>query len=192
MRFICLLVLFVGLHFKADAAPPPLASLFGGGFSLVDQDNQVRTDKDFRGQYMLIYFGYTFCPDVCPTSLGILADSYDALDKSVKDRIQPLFISLDPARDTPAVIKPYVKAFHPDFIGLTGTVAQLKEATKAYRVHWRKFVPEGSDPEKDYAVDHSSLTYLIGPDGNFLTLFPHGSRQEFMVSTINKYLSENK
>jgi protein SCO1 len=143
----------------------PAGLTVGGPFSLVDGDARPVTDKTWRGKYMLVYFGYTYCPDVCPTTLTALADALDKLGANA-DRIQPLFITVDPKRDTPAVVKQYAAAFGPRFMGLTGTPEQVAAAAKAYRVYYAEH-RTGPGPD-DYSMDHSSVLYLMGPDGKFI------------------------
>jgi len=140
-------------------------ALIGGPFTLVDQNGKTVTDRDFRGKYMLVYFGYTFCPDVCPTTLNEVADALDHLGAKA-DRLQPIFITVDPKRDTPAVIKQYVASFSPRLLGLTGTEEQVAKAAKEYRVYYAEH-RTGSGPN-DYTMDHSSVLYLMGPDGKFI------------------------
>jgi protein SCO1/2 len=144
---------------------PSAGLTVGGPFSLIDGDGQRVTDKTWRGKYMLIYFGYTFCPDVCPTTLTSVAEALDQLG-SRADRIQPLFITIDPKRDTQAVVKQYAAAFGPRIIGLTGSAEEIAAAAKAYRVYYAEH-RTGAGPD-DYSMDHSSVLYLMGPDGRFL------------------------
>ena len=171
-----------------DRVPPPLAALFGGPFELVDQDGARRTDADYRGRFMLIYYGYTFCPDICPTNLAVMSEALDALGPDAT-RIQPILISVDPARDTPEALKDYVAAFHPSLVGLGGSERQVRSAAKAYRVHRRKVIPPDTDPDA-YLVDHSSLTYLMGPDGGFVTMFPHDTPADRMAEVLRGYLAK--
>jgi protein SCO1/2 len=167
--------------------PPPLASLFGGPFSLVDHDGARRTDLDFSGRHMLIYFGYATCPDICPTGLQTLSTALDLVGARA-NVVQPLFVTVDPARDRPDVLKDYIQHFHPRLIGLTGTEAEIRAVAKAYRVHRRKVeMPDSAGPE-DYLVDHASITYVMGPDGKHLTLFPHGTDAERMAEILTRYL----
>ncbi|MGF1607883.1 MAG: SCO family protein [Kiloniellales bacterium] len=173
----------------AAAGQTPAAGFpvtFGGPFSLVDHRGRPRSDSDFRGRFLLIYFGYTTCPDICPTNLQIMADALDLLDDKA-DQVQPLFITVDPARDTVQRIQDYIDHFHPRLIGLTGSEAQVRAAAKAYRVHRSKLVLADAAPE-DYLVNHSSITFLMGPDGAFVTLFPHDTEAEAMAAAIAKYL----
>jgi len=174
----------------SNAVPPPLASLFGGPFQLVDHNGKSVSDKDFRGKFMLIYFGYTYCPDICPTNLQEMALALDALGMEAK-KVQPIFISIDPGRDKPAELKEYVSNFGSGFVGLTGTEAQIRAVTKSYRVHRRKVILPGQEATDDYFVDHSSLTHLVGPDGKFRTLFPHNTKGVVMAKRMRKYLKAN-
>jgi len=173
----------------ARAADDPLAKLFGGPFELIDHSGAARTDKSFRGRFLLIYFGYTSCPDICPTNLATIGAALDELGET-GDAITPLFISIDPARDELGLLEGYVKSFHPRMIGLTGSEQQIQAVSRAYRIHRRKIPQPDADPKTDYLVDHSSITYLVGPDGTFRTLFPHDTKLNFMVRTIRKYLGQ--
>ena len=134
----------------------------GGPFALVDQFGHSRTDRDFRGHYLLLYFGYTYCPDVCPTTLAVMAKILANLGGKA-ERITPVFITVDPARDTPAVLKAYLAVFGSRFVGLTGTPAQIAKVAHEYRVYYARHpLPGGT-----YSVDHSSAIYLIDPGGKF-------------------------
>ena len=141
----------------------------GGPFTLENGDGQPVTNKDFLGKYMLVYFGYTFCPDVCPTTLAAITDAMDKLGPESK-QIQPVFISVDPARDTPAVVKRYAAAFGPYIVGLTGTPAEVAQAAKEYRVYYKAHRPKPG--ETNYTVDHSSVIYLMDPKGEFVAPIP--------------------
>lgn len=170
----------------ASPLPPALETLFGGPFSMVDQNGAPRGDKDFRGRFMLVYFGYTTCPSICPANLQHMADALERLGDRSMD-IVPVFVSIDPARDRPEQLKEYVAHFGETFVGLTGSEAQVREIAKAYRVHRRKVVETGADAG-DYLVDHASITYLMGPDGKFRTLFPHNTTGDVMAERIAGYL----
>lgn len=171
----------------SDESPLPLASLFGGPFQLVDHNGKPKSDKDFRGKFMLIYFGYTYCPDICPLNLQEMAFALEALGADAK-KVQPIFISIDPGRDTPADLKEYVANFDGDFIALTGSEAQIQAVARSYRVHRRKVILPDQETENDYLVDHSSITHLVGPDGKFRTLFPHNTKGVVMAERMRKYL----
>ncbi len=158
----------------------------GGPFVLVDHTGAERTEADLKGRHALIYFGYSFCPDVCPTAL---ADMLIALDELGPDaeRVQPVFITIDPDRDTPAVLKDYIPNFHPRLIGLSGSAAQVSRAARAYRVYYAKVDdPNAGD---NYLMDHSSVIYLMDPDGRYLTHFSHGTGPETMAKRLRELVS---
>lgn len=138
----------------------------GGPFALVDQDGKTRTDADFRGRFMLIYFGYSFCPDVCPTTLQEMGAALDRLGPK-RARIAPVFITIDPARDTPKILKDYMKSFGLDFVGLTGSDKAIAQAARAYHVYIKKHPLPGGN----YSMDHSGVIYLMGADGKFITYY---------------------
>ena len=143
-------------------APAQQAAAIGGPFTLTDGAGKTVTDADFRGKYMLVYFGYTFCPDVCPTTLNDVGQAMDKLGKLAVD-IRPVFITVDPARDTPAVVRQYAAAFSPRLVGLTGTPEQIAAVAREYRVYYAKHVT-GPGPG-DYTMDHSSILYLMDAKG---------------------------
>jgi protein SCO1/2 len=139
----------------------------GGPFRLTDQTGKTVSDADFRGRYMLIYFGYSFCPDVCPTTLAVMAQALDKIGPERARRVIPIFITIDPERDTPKVLADYMKAFGPSFVGLTGSEAAIKDAEKKYRVYAvKKPLDKGG-----YGMDHSSVLYLMGPDGKLISFY---------------------
>lgn len=142
----------------------------GGPFALVNTAGETVTDASFRGRWMLVYFGYTFCPDVCPTELQTMSAALDLLGP-LAERIVPVFITVDPERDTPATLAEYVKLFDARLVGLTGSKDQVAAAAKSYRVY---FARAKSKDSSDYLMDHSSFLYLVGPDGGFRALFKQG------------------
>ncbi|OSZ72067.1 SCO family protein [Sphingomonas sp. IBVSS1] len=160
------------------AAPPaPQGNLagasLGGPFTLTDQNGQSVREADFAGRYRLIYFGYGFCPDVCPTDLALLGrglKAFEASDAARGARVAPIFITIDPQRDTPAALKPFVAAFHPRLVGLTGTPDQIAAVARAYGVYAKRM--ETGDPE-NYLMDHSAMVYLYGPEGKPIGFLPH-------------------
>jgi cytochrome oxidase Cu insertion factor (SCO1/SenC/PrrC family) len=161
--------------------------LVGGPFELVKHTGETVTDKDFRGRYMLIYFGFTYCPDICPSSLQIMTSALEDLDAATLEKITPVFVTVDPERDTPQLMAEYVSNFHPKLIGLTGSQEQVSKAVKAYRVFAQKQkTGEGAD---EYTMDHSSFYYLIGPDGNFLTHFNHGVAPGKLAESLKRRVS---
>lgn len=155
----------------------------GGPYALTDQDGKPRASTDFGGKYQLIYFGYTFCPDVCPTTLALMAAALDRLGAD-KDRIVPVFITIDPERDTPDAIKKYVAAFGPQFIGLTGTPEQIAKVEKEFRVYAKK----GPVENGTYAMDHSSVMYLMSPDGKLLSFFDEAITPEDLAQKLKAKL----
>lgn len=155
-------------------------ALIGGPFELIDQTGVTRTDKDFRGKYMLVYFGFTHCPDICPTELQAMTEALAALGDDAR-KVQPLFVTVDPARDTPELLKTYVANFDKRLIGLTGSPEAVAKAAKIYRVYYAKRL--GSGPN-DYTMDHSSFVYLMGPDGRYRTHFSHGTSPAAMAKRI--------
>lgn len=162
----------------------PPGSELGGPFQLVDQDGKPVTDATYGGKFMLIYFGFTFCPDVCPTELQAMSTAIDDLG-SPGDMVQPILISVDPARDTPAQLKSYVASFHPRLVGLSGSDEQIAAAAKAYRVYYAK---GPSDADGNYVMDHTSFVYLMGPDGKLRSVFRAGASPEVMAGEMEKQL----
>jgi cytochrome oxidase Cu insertion factor (SCO1/SenC/PrrC family) len=160
-------------------------AMIGGPFALTDHTGKRVTDQDFRGRTLIVFFGFTFCPDVCPSGLQVIAAAIDKLGPKGKD-ITPLFISLDPERDTPAQLATYVQSFHPRLVGLTGTPAEIAAVAKAYRVYVQK-VP---DPKSTagYTIDHSSIIYVMGPDGAYRTHFTHATSPDAMAERLAKIL----
>jgi protein SCO1/2 len=149
-------------------------AVVGGPFTLMDQDGKTRTDQDFRGKFMLVYFGYTHCPDVCPLTLSVMAGALQELGASA-DRIVPIFVTVDPARDTPKIMREYVASFGPRFVGLTGTPQQIARVAREYHVYYAKQSPAHGG----YEVNHSSVIYLMDTSGRFAadydeTLGPDG------------------
>jgi cytochrome oxidase Cu insertion factor (SCO1/SenC/PrrC family) len=157
----------------------------GGPFALVDQTGQPRTERDFRGKLLLVYFGFTYCPDVCPTDLQAIGQAMDQLGRDA-DSVQPLFITLDPERDTPEHLAEYVPLFHPRLIGLTGSPSVIQKAAEAYRVYYKR-VAFDKNPA-DYTVDHSAFIYLMDRDGKYLGFFPPGASAGQMVEMIRPHL----
>jgi protein SCO1 len=162
------------------------SSLVGGPFSLQDGDGRQITDRDFRGRYMLVYFGYTFCPDVCPTTLNEMADALDRLGPK-GGKLQPIFITIDPKRDSPAVVKQYAAAFSPRLIGLTGSPEQIAQVAKDYRVYYAEH-RTGPGPG-DYTMDHSSIIYLMSPDGKFIAPIRADASGAEMAADLERLMS---
>ncbi|HET9637899.1 MAG TPA: SCO family protein [Allosphingosinicella sp.] len=176
-RLWTILCLSLGLALAAcSGAPeePPLkGARIGGPFTLTNQDGRQVTEGDFAGRYRLIYFGFTHCPDVCPTDLAVIGQALRRFEKDDPERaarVVPIFVSVDPERDTPAVLKDYVAAFHPRLVGLTGTPQQVADMIKRYGAYGAK---EDPAPGGGYNVNHSRILELIGPDGKPIVLLPY-------------------
>jgi protein SCO1/2 len=189
---VALLVLDLAAYIYLDrstAAPGegPAASSarIGGPFSLIDQDGKQVSDRDYRGKWLLVYFGFTHCPDACPTALGNIAEAMSRLG-TVAGRVQPLLITIDPERDTPSVLKDYVGNFGEAFAGLTGTPEKTAEIAHSYRVYYAKH-PAG---EGDYTMDHSSVIYVMDPAGQFVANFGTDSAPDAMVAKLRALMSE--
>ncbi len=156
----------------------------GGPFVLVDQNGVPRRNSDFRGKLMLVYFGYTYCPDACPTTMAALTQMLDTLgDKA--SRVQVIFISVDPARDNERQLRAFAANFHSGILYLTGPPDELKKTEREYHVYVAKEPQSGSD---DYLIDHSSLIYMMGPDGRYLGEMPSALSPKAMVSTVERVL----
>ena len=154
----------------------------GGPFTLIDQNGKTQTAASFHGRFMLVYFGYSFCPDVCPTTLAEMASALDKLGPK-RGRIVPVFITIDPERDTPRVLKDYMKSFGADFVGLTGSAAAIAQAAHAYHVYIKKHPLPGG-----YAMDHSGVIYLMGPDGRFITYYEETIGPDGLAADLRRRL----
>jgi len=173
----------------APGEPPLSGARIGGPFVLTDQNGRTVRDGDFAGKYRIVYFGYTHCPDICPNDLAVIGQALRRTEKEAPARaakIQPLFITVDPERDTPAVMKAYASAFHPRLLGLTGTPQQVAAAEKAYAV-WSAKQPD--QPGGGYAVDHSRMAVLMGPKGEPVALLPTDQGAEQVAAELAKWVS---
>lgn len=152
----------------------------GGPFTLIDHTGRTRTDADFRGKTLVVYFGYSYCPDVCPTDLQSIATAIDMLG-GAGENVQPLFVTVDPERDTPAHLADYVPLFHPRLVGLTGTAEAIRAAAAAYKVYFARY-----DPPKggDYAVDHSGFIYVVDRDGRYVGFAPPNTPPERLAAIL--------
>ncbi len=157
----------------------------GGPFTLTDHRGKQKTDADFRGQYMLIYFGYTYCPDVCPTALQVMTQAMDMLPPETQKKITPVFITIDPARDTVEQLSAYVENFHSRMVGLTGTAEQVAKAARAYRVYFGR-AKNGEEDTTEYLMDHSSIVFLVDPDGVYVTHFTHATAPGKMAEKLKQ------
>ena len=154
----------------------------GGPFQLTDQNGKPRTDADFRGQYLLVFFGYSNCPDTCPTTLQTLSQALDKLGPAAA-HVTPIFVTIDPERDTVAALKDYAQNFHPRLVTLTGSADQIAAVAKEYRVYYAK---AGDGP--NYSMDHTALIYLMGPDGRYLANFPPQISADEIVKDLRQRL----
>lgn len=169
----------------ADCRTGAVGGDIGGPFTLVNQDGATVTDKDVLTKPSLVYFGYTFCPDICPLDLARNAEAVDILEEQGLD-VTPVFITIDPERDTPAVLKDFGANLHPKMVGLTGTPEQVKAASQAYKTYYRKQASE--DPEF-YLMDHSTFTYLVLPDVGFVDFFKRDETADQMAARTACFLS---
>jgi len=162
-------------------------ALVGGPFSLLDHHGRRVSEKDFAGRYMLVYFGYTYCPDVCPAELQVMSEGLRLLGDKQAREITPIFITIDPKRDDVTQMASYVANFHPRLVGLTGTEAEITKAAKAYRVYFAKVTGDGADDDA-YTMDHTSIIYLMDSDGAYLAHFPHGTSAPKMAERLAKLI----
>ncbi|KAB2851702.1 MAG: SCO family protein [Hyphomicrobiaceae bacterium] len=158
-------------------------ALVGGPFTLTSHTGKRVSDKDFAGRYMLIYFGFTYCPDVCPSGLQVMAAAIDKLGPKGQ-KIVPILITVDPERDTPEQLAKYVGQFHPRLVGLTGSTEEVRQVAKAYRVYYNKVKDEKSTA--GYTVDHSALFLLMDPEGNYAAHFSHGTNVDVMTKRLDE------
>ncbi|KAM3071721.1 Cu-binding protein, variant 2 [Clarireedia jacksonii] len=179
----------------AEAAKGVGRPKVGGPFELVDHEGRRFTDADMKGRYSLVYFGFTHCPDICPEELDKMAQMIDIVNASHTTNnpsstppLLPVFITCDPARDTPAVLKTYLKEFHPDIIGLTGTWEQIKDVCKKYRVYFS--TPAGVQKGQDYLVDHSIYFYLMDPEGDFVEAIGRQHSPQQAAKIISEHVGD--
>jgi protein SCO1/2 len=183
---VAALLLLTGGYLWLLGGTTPRPASIGGPFQLTADNGQAVTDRSYAGRYLLVYFGYSSCRDVCPATLSAVGDAMDALGAQA-GRVQPLFITVDPHRDTPAVLARYVAHFTPLLVGLTGTPRQLRQVQLEYRVTSIAHTDDAGTV--DYTVDHSSVLYLIGPDGRFLAPIPADETGAAMAAAIAKHMS---
>jgi protein SCO1 len=174
---------------QAESSAPPLeGAAIGGPFMLTDQNGARFSSDRLNGKYRLVYFGYTFCPDICPVDLQHIGQAMRKLEKedaALAAKIQPVFITTDPERDTPAVMKEYAAAFHPRLIGLTGTPQEIAQVSRAYGVY---SVKREADGASDYLVDHSRIAFLFGPKGEPIAMLPHEQGADAIAAELQKWV----
>ena len=183
-------LLLSGCKSAPSPADPPLAgAAIGGPFTLVDKDGKTVRWSDFKGFYRIVYFGYTFCPDACPTDVAVAMRGLDAFAKShpkEADRIRPIFISIDPARDTPQVLKAYLQAMDPSFVGLTGSNEQIEAAAREFKVFYQK-VPTS---EGNYTMDHTAGAYVFDPEGHVRLFVRYGMGVDKVTADLRQLLGK--
>jgi protein SCO1/2 len=172
----------------APARPPLEGATIGGPFTLTDQDGHQVSDTVFKGKYRIVYFGYTYCPDVCPVDVQNLGAGLRALEKSdpaLGAKVVPIFISVDPERDTPPVLKQFVSAFHPRMVGLTGTPGAIAKVAKAFAIYYKKGDPA---PGGGYLMDHARVAYLMDPEGKPLALLPQDGKPDAIAAELKRWV----
>src|SRR3954471_11354813 len=183
-----LLALLLAACSPPAPAPPLEGASMGGPFTLTDQNGRRVGDRDFAGKYRLIYFGYTFCPDVCPVDMQVIGAGLrqlEASDPGAAARVQPIFITVDPARDTPAVLRQFVSAFHPRLIGLTGSEAEIARAAREYRIFYERADPQ---PGGAYMVNHTRIAVLYGPEGQPIAIIPHDQGPAGVAAELERWV----
>jgi protein SCO1/2 len=189
-KFRALMLLVLGLAAcSSGGGDPPLAgAAIGGPFTLTDQNGRTVTDRDFAGKYRIMYFGFTHCPDVCPTDLAAIGKglkAFEAKDEARAEKVVPIFVSVDPERDTPPVMKDYVANFHPRLLGLTGPAEEIARVAKEYAVWSQK---GDAQPGGGYNVNHSRAEILMGPDGKPIALLPDDQGVDGIARTLDRWV----
>ncbi len=161
----------------------------GGPFEMVDHTGQNVTDETYRGKFMLIYFGFTYCPDICPTELQVVSSALNGLSEAELNALQPLFVTVDPERDTVDEMAGYVRHFHERLVGLTGSLEQVSSMAEAYRVWFKKTADE--DSTAGYTMEHTNIVYLMGPDGKYLDHFTYATKSDQMAERLRKHLANS-
>jgi protein SCO1 len=191
-RFLLILSLLLGMAAAAcspgSAEPPLKDATLGGPFTLTAQDGREVSDAAFRGRYRIVYFGFSHCPDVCPTDLVRIGQGlrrFEAEAPARAARVQPIFITVDPERDTPAVLKPFVAAFHPRLIGLTGTPRQIADAARRFGISYSKRPAQGAG---GYSMNHTRLALLFGPEGEPIALLPQEEGAAAIAAELDRWV----
>jgi len=183
-----LLAMLLGACAPEPAGDPPRKGApMGGPVALTDQNGRRVGDRDFADKYRLVYFGYTFCPDVCPVDLQVIGAGlrrFEASDAARAARVQPIFVTVDPERDTPAVLRQYVSAFHPRLLGLTGSAEEIAAVARAYRINYGR----GAGPAGGYLMNHTRIAVLYGPDGLPLVIIPHDRGPDGVAAELDRWV----
>jgi protein SCO1/2 len=186
---LCLFAALMLAGCSAGSEEAPLkGAAIGGPFTLTDQNGRAATEKDFAGRYRIMYFGFTHCPDVCPTDLAVIGQAlrrFEKQDPARAAKVVPIFVSVDPERDSPAVLKEYVSAFHPRLTGLTGTPAQIADVARRYGAYYGK---EDAGQGGGYNVNHSRMAELIGPKGEPIALLPYDKGAEALAAELDRWV----
>jgi protein SCO1/2 len=191
MRFRSLLAVVASFLLLAcgRAEPPPLeGATMGGPINLIGGDGQRVPDSRFAGQYRIVYFGFTFCPDVCPVDLALIGAGLrrlEAEDSARAQRVTPIFISVDPARDTPAVVRAYAARFHPRIVALTGSEEEIAQVARRYAIYFQR---QSARPGGGYLVDHSRQIVLYGPEGQPIAILPHDQGIDAFVAELRRWV----
>lgn len=164
--------------------------LIGGPFEMVDHRGETVTNDAYRGKFMLVYFGFTYCPDICPTELQKISAALDVLPPAQLDQIEPIFVTVDPERDTVAEMAGYVEHFHDRITGLTGTLEQVSTMAEAYRVWFKKAKDE--DSTAGYTMEHTNIVYLMGPNGKYVDHFTFATKSAEMAERITKHVTASR
>lgn len=188
-RLLPLLALTLAASSCNRAVPPPLeGARIGGDFTLTDEDGHRSGTARFAGQYRLVYFGYTFCPDVCPVDEQVLMKglkTFEASDPVRASRVAPIFVTLDPVRDTPAVLRQWTDAFHPRLVGFTGSEAEIDKVAKQYAIYFKRQAPNAQGA---YLVDHARMAVLFGPKGEPITLVSHDKDAATVAAELDRWV----
>ena len=173
----------------SDETPPLAGATMGGPFTLQGSNGRPVSDRDFAGKYRIVYFGFTFCPDVCPVDLQVVGAGlrqFEQSDPARAARVQPIFITVDPRRDTPDVLRQYVAAFHPRLIGLTGSEADIARVARAYGIYYSAEPP--ARPGAEYLVNHSRMIVLYGPQGEPIAIVPHDQGPAGVAAELDRWV----
>lgn len=194
-----LAALLLGLGLFWQKKPPLTAAgtvrmtgqaAIGGAFEAVDHMGKPFTQANLLGHFSLVYFGFTYCPDICPTTLLTIAETLDSLPEDLRKQLMPVFVTVDPLRDTVEVLRQYVSNFHPQLIGITGSEAQISQLARAYKVYHAK--APASDDSGNYLVDHSGYVYLMSPKGEYVAHFPHNVTTQHLADALRLHMVATK
>ncbi len=187
---VILLTALMQKNVQKHSLTPPAKPQISAQFSLMDENGQPVTQADFTAPFQLVYFGFSFCPDICPMQLQVMGAALDKIENTLGTQahnITPLFISLDPARDTPKILRQYTDLFHPRLIGLTGSQKQIAQAAKNFKIYFAHVQDETS--AAGYTVDHASIVYLLGAGGQFLAAYTHRDTPESMAASLAQHIT---